>query len=651
MAMATGTKIRTIKVGKQFRSFTILRGAIDKDRREVELSFSSEEPVERWWGNEILDHSESSVDLRRLKRGGALLIDHDMRNQVGVIEEVSVDSADRKGRARVRFGRSAKAQEIFDDVVDGIRSNVSVGYQILDMVLEREEKDGPSTYRVNRWEPFEISLVAVPADINVGVGRNGDEDGREIEIKIPEKESKRMEKCACGADLVNGKCQACEERAKREAEDKQKRELELKNAREESNKRSVEEMEKGRINAIKNLCKINRIDNRFQEMWVRDGYSIEEVSDQMLKILEERGNTKPEPLSKIGLTNRETERFSLRRAINAMINKDWSNAPFELEASKAVAQKLGRLNEPTKFFVPFEVLERPIDIEAVRAMRAQRDLTAGTAGAGGYLVGTDNMGFIEMLRNRSVAFRMGARRLSGLVGNLTIPRQSAAATAYWLSTEATDTTESQQTFVQVSLSPKNVAAYTEISRQLLLQSSPGAEGIVADDLAQVVATAADLGALEGTGSSGQPTGISATSGIGSVTGTSLAAAGIIEFMTDVAGSNVTPVAPGYVTTPAVAGLLMARPELPTTGTTRLWKGSLWNGTLFDMPAMSTAQVTAATMIFGDWQELVIGEWGVLEVEVNPYAGFQAGIVGVRAIYSMDVGVRRPFAFSRATTIT
>ena len=131
----------------------------------------------------------------------------------------------------------------------------------------------------------------------------------------------------------------------------------------------------------------------------------------------------------------------------------------------------------------------------------------------------------------------------------------------------------------------------------------------------------------------------------------VASAGIIEFQTDVATSNVMPQRGGYVTTPAVAGLLMARPELPTTGTERLWKGNIWDGTLFDFPAMTSNQLTAATMVFGDWQEIVIGEWGVLEVEVNPYANFQAGIIGVRAIYSLDVGVRRPFAFSRATSIT
>ena len=216
-------EIRKIKVGRQYREFQIEKRQIDEAKRTVDLSFSSEEPVDRWWGIEILDHQKKSVNLRRLIRGGALLIDHDMKNQVGVIEEVVVDEADRKGRANVRFGRSAKAEEIFQDVLDGIRSNVSVGYQINEAVLERETKGELSTYRVVDWEPYEISLVSVPADINVGVGR-GDEEGKEITIKIPIREEKedRIEvldreerqmsaKCEkCHQNLVDGKCPACE---------------------------------------------------------------------------------------------------------------------------------------------------------------------------------------------------------------------------------------------------------------------------------------------------------------------------------------------------------------------------------------------------------------------------------------------------------
>ena len=170
-------------------------------------------------------------------------------------------------------------------------------------------------------------------------------------------------------------------------------------------------------------------------------------------------------------------------------------------------------------------------------------------------------------------------------------------------------------------------------------------------LATVCALAIDVGALRGSGASGEPQGIVGTSGVGSVTGTSLAAAGILEFQSDVAGGNLLSESCGYVTTPAVAALLMARPELPSTGTTRLWQGNMLEGTLFNMRAMSSNQMSAATMLFGDFSQVVIGEWGVLEVEVNPYANFQAGIIGVRAMVSIDVGVRYGGAFSYASSIT
>lgn len=592
------------------------------------------------------------MDLRRLKRGGSLLIDHDTSKQVGVIEEVSIDETDRKGRAIVRFGKRGLADDIFQDVLDGIRSNVSVGYQVEELVLEKERKDEASIYRATRWTPYEVSVVSVPADITVGVGRDT-EDVREIEVLIPEapkpeakeehseieipkKEVRKMkcEKCAGNLD-EKGKCPTCEAQ----------REIEAKTG--DPSKRSALEVEQGRIAAIKNLAKANDIEDQTRDAWITQGYDLRQVSEDILRIKEERGKNIPK--TKIGMTEIETQRYSLMRAIRASYEQKWDNAPFELECTRTIAQTLGKVVDPKRFYVPYEVLERQADLSLAR-QRAQRDISVASGG-GAYLVGQDQVGFIEMLRNRSVAFRMGVRRLTGLQGNVTIPKQTGAATAYWLASESTAITESQQTFVQVGLSPHTAGAYTEISRQLMLQSSPGIEGLVSDDLARVVALAVDLAVLNGSGGEGQPRGIIQTSGIGGVTGTSLAAAGIIEFQTDVAASNVIPLSPGYVSTPAVAGLLMTRPELPTSGTTRLWLGNIWDGSLFSIPAMTSMQMVAATMLFGDWQECVVGEWGVLEVEVNPYASFAAGIIGVRAFYTMDVAVRLPAAFSYAHTIT
>lgn len=606
-----------------------------QDRRRS-FSFSSETPVERWFGFEILDHSPKSVRMGFMKSGRApLLIGHNHGRVVGVIDSASVDN--RVGRGIARFSRSQQAEEALRDVDDEILVNTSVGYRVYGMQLVKSAPEG-DTYRVIDWEPFEGSLVGVPADPEVGFGRLEEIGALQTRDASSDVSTTPAQHAAIGAIMAdeNAAAGVSAERSNAAAAAR------VEAGQQQEHPHAVD-MEKSRRRAIENLCKANKLEERYQDHWIRSGLSLEEVSNDILSILEERGRTNPQSVTKLGLNANETQQFSLRKAIHAIVEKDWAKAGYELDCSRAVAQKLGRVNEPHKFFVPYEVLERQVPVQ-------KRDANVGTPGQGGYLVSTENQGFIEILRNRSVAFRMGARRLSGLQGNVTVPRQSAAGTGYWLTTETSTPTESQPTFTQMALSPKTVAAYTEVSRLLMLQSSPAAEGIVTDDLAQVVALAADLSVLSGSGSAGQPTGITTISGTGAVTGTSLAYAGVLEFQTDVATSNVVPVRGGYVTTPAVAGLLMARSRFTNTDTP-LWTGNLWEGQMAGFQAMSSNQMGAATAIFGDWQEAVVGEWGVLEVEVNPYANFQAGIIGVRAMYSLDVGIRRPFAFSIASSIT
>lgn len=341
--------------------------------------------------------------------------------------------------------------------------------------------------------------------------------------------------------------------------------------------------------------------------------------------------------ARIGLSDKERRSYSLRRAILAAAESNWSGAGFELECSRAVQTRLHSFNpHPFSFMVP------------VHDLMCERDLTAANASAGGYLVGTQNVGFIELLRNRTALLRLGAMRLLDLVGNVTVPKQTAAATAYWLATEGTQITESQPTLGQLSLTPKTVAAYTEIGRTLLLQSDPSAEAMVHNDLAKVVGLAVDTAGINGTGASGQPTGILQISGIGSVTGASIDYADILEFQSDVGNALVPECA--YLTTPAAAGVLMARQRFASTDTP-IWVGNMLDGQVAGFRAMSTAGMPSATMIFGDFTQVVIAEWGGLEITVNPYANFQAGIVGVRALYSVDIGVRHPTGFSAASSIS
>jgi HK97 family phage major capsid protein len=346
----------------------------------------------------------------------------------------------------------------------------------------------------------------------------------------------------------------------------------------------------------------------------------------------------------IGLTRREIGNYSILRALGEVYEmcrqkQPWRLSGVEGEAHRTLEKKHGPLASAAAFYVPPEI--------------QHRDLTAAAAGAGGYLVATTTGGsYIERLRNTSVVFRLGAQRLPGQRENLAIPQLSASASATWLSTEATQATESQQTFKQVSSTPKHVAGYTEISRQLLKQSNPAAEQVVMGDLGAILAVAADLAFLNGTGTSGQPLGLLGTSGIGTFSGTTLALAALTEAQQDILDGNalLDPRGLGYATTPAVAKLLKNRQRFTSTDTP-LWQGPLHDGTIEGVRALSSNQIPSATMIYGDWSQVLVPEWGVLAVELNPYANFLAGIVGVRAIWSVDVIFRHIESFTVSTSIT
>ena len=615
-ALKPGTRVE--------RAFAIERAAVNEEARTVELSFASELPYERWWGIEILDVAPTAMRLGRLSNGGPLLMDHDARDQVGVIESVQIGK-DRVARAVVRFGKSARAEEVFQDVADGIRRNVSVGYVINNAVLVEKSDDGDSnTYRVTDWEPYEITLTSVPADPTVGVGRSAADDPRlPAPIATPSTAPVQEIRTMSTPEVTPAPAAPIEAPA-----------LNLSQQAADATK-----AERARVNEITAIGDTFRAHGgqAIAKAGIEAGESVDAVRS---KIMNAMAAAQTAPVTNLGLTRNETKRFSVLRAIKAMADKDWKGAAFELECSQEICKRAG-IPEPLHngFYVPMDVQER--------------DLTVGTASAGGYLVGTDLVpsSFIDLLRARSVVAGLGASMLTGLVGNVAIPKLTGAATAYWLANEATAITESQQTIGQLALSPKTLGAYTEISRLLMLQSTPAADQLVMNDFAKVMALAVDLAALEGTGSSGQPSGISVTAGIGSVTGTSIDLAKCIEFQTDVATGNALTPNCAYVTTPTVAGLLSARARISSTDSVTLWQGNVLEGRVEGYRARTTTQVTAASMVFGDFERVVIGEWGFLEMALNPYASFAAAITGIRAIQSVDIGIRQAAAFSRATSIT
>lgn len=596
---------------------------VEGKRTAITFSMSSEEPVERWYGTEVLDHTKGAVRMTRAKAGAMpLLFNHNMDDPIGMITGLRVE----KGRtvADAELFDTARAAEVMKMIEGGLR-NVSTMYR----VHKIEEDKNTERFTVTDWEPFEGSIVTVPADPTVGVGRAIEEyPMRMIRSSQPKKEE------AMPPEVVETVPAAV--------------------VVETVGKRTNPvEMEKMRREAVMNLCEANKITDDVRDGWIEHGVDMNTIAKEMLGIMQERGKKNPQSPSALGLTKKEIKKFNLCRAIDACGRQNMRAAEFEAECSMEIAKKLGRNeNDPNKFFVPLEIEERQhiSPIEALGYAMMKRDLTVATGSAGGFLVQTANLGFIDILRNRSVIMSMGATRLGGLQGNISIPKQTTAGSITWLANEAATITETNQVFAQVALTPKTVGGYTELSRLLLLQSNPAAEGLVMSDLAAIVALEVDKAGLNGSGASGQPLGIIGTSGIGGVVGTSLAYAGIVEFQTDVAAGNALTGNCGYVTTPVVAGLLKQRVKFTSTASP-LWEGQLLDGNVDGYRGLASNQVPASDVLFGDFGQVIVAEWGVLELDINPYANFQAGIVGVRAIYTVDIGVRYPSAFSLATSVT
>lgn len=584
---------RKNEVALERRATDLDARSIDEKKRTVNIAVSSELAVGRSFGNEILVHEQGAIDMAFLASGRApLLLDHDMEKQIGVIESVEL-SADKVLRAKVRFGRSALAQEVFQDVVDGIRSNVSVGYRVNKMERSPMEKD---TYLVRSWSPLEVSVVSIPADPSVGVGRSA----AALEPKpTVEPSIKKEVKMTDEVNLDAVRAEAAEAAARNAA-------------------------------AIIDLgVRHNKRD--LADAAIKSGKSIEQFRGELLEVI---GNDKPLENNDIGLNNKEKRSFSIVRAIAALANPTDRRlreaAAFEFEASEAAAQRYGRSAQGV--MVPVDVL----------GVWKQRDLNTSDDNE---IVATNLLAgeFIDVLRNSVSVMAAGARMLPGLVGNVAIPKKTAASSGGWISTEGGAASESEPTFGTVSLTPKNVGAFTDMTRQLILQSTPAVEALVRDDLTQALALAIDKGALEGSGSSGQPTGILNTSGVNKPTSFAAAVptfAEMVALETAVAEDNALMGNLAYITDAATYGGLK---------TTKKDAGSgmfvIENGQANGYNVIRSQQATAGNVYFGNFSDLLIGMWAGLDILVDPYTASSSGNVRVRAIQTVDVAVRNAVSFA------
>ena len=630
--------------GTELRRFDAAEFRAQEEDRTLEFSFSSELPVSRWFGEEVLSHAPESVNLSRLNDGAPVLFNHEPDRVIGVVERAWIDGEKRRGMARVRFSRNEFAQQIVGDINDGILRNVSVGYQIGEAENRGEEVVATS------WSPYELSVVTIPADPTIGIGRKLDTGAPATATTPPPSPSPKMEETTVNLDEVRALAMA-DERA--------------------------------RVASITNLCREHSLDDKAQA-FIERGASVPEAQSEILAELAKRAKQpatqhaapaqRAQPIASapdLHLSAADSKRYSITAGIRAALTGDWSSyeAGMVRELSTEVQKSMGRGPSAERaFFVPFNELTRATYV------------TSG-ATTGGNLVQTDllDQEFIEFLRNRSVMLAAGVRTMAGLVGNVAIPRRSGIASTYYLSTQTTAITQSESTFDQVTMSPKNLAALSKYSRQTLLQGTPGIEQLVRNDLVDGINVGIDLGILNGSGSSGQPTGIMSTSGIGSVAigtnGGAITMEKLVDLETELTIDNVAVDrnSISYVTNARVMGNMK---KLRAGGSTTTDGPFLVNDSLVAIgrggtpsvvngyPVYVTNQVpniltkgsssgVCSAVVLGDFSQAMVGFWGNgLEITVGEDSDdFSKALTSVRGIVAYDVAVRDPKCFAAILDVT
>jgi len=569
---------------------------INEEERTVEITFSSETPVERSFGYEVLDHSAESVDLERLNAKGPLLLEHDTDRMIGVVERAWIDEEERKGKAVVRFGRSQLATEIWDDVRSGLRNGISIGYSVARFVKERSKEDR-DVYRSVDWSIAEVSCVACPADLQAKVARAY----LEPTTTEPTTEEPIME------EPIQENHEQSEERVQ-----------------------EVKPEVRIEVRPDKRAAEIASLGERFDApdeavRYISEGKSLDEFKNYLM----ERNASQPIEAKtgqdEIGMNDKELNRYSLARAI--MRHADGKLDGIELEASQELEKRFGR--QPQGFFVPGDVFHR--------------DLTATDSGdTGSTLVATNKGEMIEALKAQPIVAQLGARVLEGLSSNVTLPKAGVATAAFV--GENTASTETTPTIGSISLSPKRVTAYSELSKQLLAQSNYDVENLIRADLVDAINLKWDAVAIDG-GGSDEPSGILDNSDLNAVAmaGSAPTWAEVVEAEEKVMEDNALGGSLSYLTTPAFMSSLKTTEKSSGTGQFIYDSASRQvNG----YPIVSSNQVTASHLIFGNFENVVLASFGAVDVVSDPYSLALTGMIRVHIGRYVDVGIRHGQSFCK-----
>ena len=594
------------------RAFHFDKSKIDEDNRTIMIGVSSEEPVERRFGMEVLGHNEDEIDMAFMSQGRSpLLLDHDHTKQIGVVEEFGIDHANKRTVAKVRFSKNKMADEVYRDVLDGIRQNISVGYQVNSMEKEEEERDGVPIYRVNSWSPLEVSAVSIPADQSrlVGFARSKDKKAQ-IEINPNSNKERKMEN---------------------KVEETKTPEVNL------------EEMKRDFAKEAKAIIDLGVQHNKRElaNEAIANGATLAQFRGTLLETI---ANDKPLDLpSNVDLNEKEQRSYSLLKAVSEAAQGKLSG--LEKEVSDEIASRTGK--EARGFYMPTNINFRANQV-------------VGTNNVGGFLKPTDHLGdeFIEALKARLVVGQAGARILQGLKGDVAIPKMSAETSNVSFVAEDSAPSEGNATFAQVTMSPKTLACQLDISRKLQLQSDPSIEAVLRQDVINSFARKIDEVALEG-GGSNEPSGIIASS-TGNVVaigtnGGAISYANCVDMVEAVEVDNaiLNDASVKFVGNPKVTANLrtISKQASGVEGNfilgedNRILGYDYMSSTLVPSDLSKGTGTNLSALIFGDFSQLLLGFYSGVDVIVDPYTGSNAGTLRLAFFQDFDVALRHDDSFS------
>lgn len=609
-----------------------------------ELSVSSEQPYLRTYGYEVLGHDAENVILDRLLNGAPVLTDHETWNQVGVVEKAWLQ--DGKLRAHIRFSKSVKGQEVEQDIIDRIRRNVSVGYDIHDVVRE-PDKDGYPVYRAVKWEPMEISIVSVPADITVGVGRSAkkgkregdliliyDEENTVVEIVLedgtsvtdPDAIAQILADVETDADVEvqAGENESVSESTEDEVEDEENKEDEVEELQETSEDGSENEQNEEKEDETIETELVNNDDVSDEENDKKRNTIVLVENSRMKNNLDKVSNP-------VRLTDKEQKQYSIARAIlNATEGK---RSGFEFEISDDIAKRTGK--DTSGFYMP----------TSVRAMTI-----ADGASAGAYTF-TQGGEFIDYLRNRAVVAQLGATVVT-LSQKTALPRQTSDLTAQWIAEDGSGATFVSASYDQVLMSPRKLSTATAVSKEALTVASLDTEALVINNIYSSFAVAFDNAAIQGAGGNA-PTGLLSLTGLvsGSNSGSVLTWGGAVALQKLVAEANADFGSLAYLSTVGVKTTAMTTIKSGSTASFICEddKIGVYNAAHSNnVPNLAGGGV----LIFGDWSSVILANFGAIEIIVDPYSQKHKGLLEIAGTMLGDVGFKhvRSFAIQKGLTV-